>query len=164
MQQSDWTGSEQWHCYLKRYNIPLLWDFPWVQPAGSPCQIFMGHLRHVEPLWPVAQPAQNFVGAKYFEFKRATGFGLGHRVSKHKATRYARNLGGRSLWPPQATPMVVVVLIWRRNAICSYLQVSQLAEMPLWCYNISFHVFRIFFYLMFIREFWWWKRFSYCKH
>ena len=30
---------------------------------------------------------------KYFEFKRVTIFGLGHRVSKHKTTRHTRNLG-----------------------------------------------------------------------
>jgi len=27
-----------------------------------------------------------------FDFKWATVFGLGHRLSKHKTTRYARNL------------------------------------------------------------------------
>jgi len=29
------------------------------------------------------------VGAKYFNFNRATVFGLGHRLSKHKTTRLA---------------------------------------------------------------------------
>jgi len=33
-------------------------------------------------------------GAKYFDFKRATAFGLGDGLSKHKTTRDARKLGG----------------------------------------------------------------------
>jgi len=37
------------------------------------------------------------LGGSYFEFKRATVFCLGHRVSKHKTTRYAKNL--KSPWP-----------------------------------------------------------------
>jgi len=41
-----------------------------------------------------------FSGAKYFDFKRATVFCLGHRLSKHKMT-YAKNLGGRGpIGPP----------------------------------------------------------------
>jgi len=31
---------------------------------------------------------------KYFDFEQATLFYLGHRPSKHKTTRYVRNLGG----------------------------------------------------------------------
>ena len=37
-----------------------------------------------------------FGGTKSFDFKRATVFCLGHRLSKHIMTRYASNLGG---WP-----------------------------------------------------------------
>jgi len=46
-------------------------------------------------------------GAKYFDFKRATVFSLGHRLSNHKTTRYVRNMGGHSPFP-LATPMEVV--------------------------------------------------------
>jgi len=43
-------------------------------------------------------------GVKYFDFKRTTVFGFGHRLSKHKTTRYARNLGGMVIFTPLATP------------------------------------------------------------
>jgi len=43
---------------------------------------------------------------KYFEFKRPTVFGLGHRVSKHNTACYAENLGWRGLSGPPATPMI----------------------------------------------------------
>jgi len=46
---------------------------------------------------PAPQAAQYFGEAKYFELKRATVFGLGLRVTKHKTTRYARNLWGMAL-------------------------------------------------------------------
>jgi len=36
-------------------------------------------------------------GAKYFDFKRAIIFGVGHHLLKHKTTRYARNIVGE--WP-----------------------------------------------------------------
>jgi len=52
--------------------------------------------------WPaVVQPAQNFWRTKYFDFKWATVFCFGHRFTKHKTTRYARNLWGHGpLGPP----------------------------------------------------------------
>jgi len=34
----------------------------------------------------------SFFGASYFDFKRATAFCLGQRLSKHKTARYTRNL------------------------------------------------------------------------
>ena len=40
-------------------------------------------------------PAQNFGTGQqglFFDFQRETVFGLGHRLSKHKTARYARNL------------------------------------------------------------------------
>jgi len=40
---------------------------------------------------------QTVGGGKYFDFERATVFSSGHRLSKHKMTRYARNLEGT--WP-----------------------------------------------------------------
>ena len=44
---------------------------------------------------------------KYFEFRRATVFGLGHRFSKHKTSRCSVNFGRPCLlWPPPlATPL-----------------------------------------------------------
>jgi len=42
--------------------------------------------------------SSKFGGRKPFDFKRATVFCLGHRLSKNKMTRHARNLGGP--WPP----------------------------------------------------------------
>jgi len=33
-------------------------------------------------------------------WERARVFGLGHRLSKHKTTRYVRNLGGHGPFPP----------------------------------------------------------------
>jgi len=38
--------------------------------------------------------APKFLGAKSFDYKRATAFCLGHRLSKYKMTRYARNSVG----------------------------------------------------------------------
>ena len=37
---------------------------------------------------------KTILGSKYLYFKRAAVFCLGHRLSKHEMTRYARNLGG----------------------------------------------------------------------
>jgi len=37
--------------------------------------------------------ATSWGGANILTFKRATAFCMGHRFSKHKTTRYARNLG-----------------------------------------------------------------------
>jgi len=45
----------------------------------------------------MVQPAQIFLGAKSFDFKRATVYCLGYRLSKHKMTRCAINL--REAWP-----------------------------------------------------------------
>ena len=47
----------------------------------------------VTPQQKRSRPKKNFWG-KYSEFKRATVFGLGHRILKHKTTRYVRNLEG----------------------------------------------------------------------
>jgi len=48
----------------------------------------------------VAQPAQN-TGGEMFDFRRATLFRLGYRLSKHKMTRYANNFGGSMAhWVP----------------------------------------------------------------
>jgi len=47
-------------------------------------------------------------GSKSFDFKRTTVFCLGHRLSNHKMTRYARNFGeGMVPLNPLATPMVL---------------------------------------------------------
>jgi len=37
---------------------------------------------------------------EYFDFRRATVFCVGHRLTKHKTTRYARNFGGMAPLPP----------------------------------------------------------------
>jgi len=37
-------------------------------------------------------------GAKVFDFRWATVFCLGYRLSKHKMTRYAKNVGGMAPW------------------------------------------------------------------
>jgi len=42
----------------------------------------------------VAHTKYETLGGKYFDLKRAMIFDLGHRLSKHKTTRYARNSGG----------------------------------------------------------------------
>jgi len=39
-------------------------------------------------------------GAKNFDFRRATICFLRHRLSEHKMTRYAKNLGGWPSWTP----------------------------------------------------------------
>jgi len=44
----------------------------------------------------VASP--KFFLGKYFDFKRVTVFCLGHRLSKYKSTRYARNSGRMAPW------------------------------------------------------------------
>jgi len=51
----------------------------------------------------LGQPAQSFEGAKIFYFRLTTVFCVGYRLSKHKMTRYSKNL--RRPWPPLATPM-----------------------------------------------------------
>jgi len=43
---------------------------------------------------------------------KTTAFCLGHRFSKHKMTRYAKNLGGMSSLPPLATPMKAKRVNW----------------------------------------------------
>jgi len=43
---------------------------------------------------PAAYTAQNFRGGKCFDFNQAIVFCLGHCLSKHKMSAYARNLGG----------------------------------------------------------------------
>jgi len=49
-----------------------------------------------------------------FDFKQATVFCLGHRLSKYKVTWYARNLVGHDpLGPTLATPMVARLLLTR---------------------------------------------------
>jgi len=63
--------------------------------------------------------------AKFFGFKRATVFCLGHRLTKHKTTRYAGNLWGA--WPPLATTtmLTIDIICWSSllqwpTAYCSY--------------------------------------------
>jgi len=46
-------------------------------------------------------------GAIYFDFKRATVFGLGHLLSRHKTTRNARHVGGHDPFSSLAMPMEV---------------------------------------------------------
>jgi len=48
----------------------------------------------------VTQSAQSFWGAKMFGFSRETAFCLEYRPSKHKMTRYSKNLGGMNFYPP----------------------------------------------------------------
>ena len=50
---------------------------------------------------------------KMFDFTRATVFCLGYRLSKHKMTRYAKNLGGHG---PLATSMVYHTAVLLRSA------------------------------------------------
>ena len=54
-------------------------------------------------------------GAKYFDFKRATVFVLRHRLSKHKKTKYAVNLGGHGRFLQQdfayASKMLTLYLL-----------------------------------------------------
>jgi len=50
-------------------------------------------------------------GAKYFDFKRATIFCLWHRFTKHKTTRYARNLWGM---PPLTPSRLRLYFLWLR--------------------------------------------------
>ena len=47
----------------------------------------------------VMYPAQSFGGAKYFDLKRETVFGLMQYLSKHKMKRYARRLEGYHVFP-----------------------------------------------------------------
>jgi len=43
---------------------------------------------------------KNLMGDKMFDFRRVTVFYLVYRLSNHKTTRYAKNLGGGPLGPP----------------------------------------------------------------
>jgi len=60
-------------------------------------QLRLGYVqRHSQPkIW---------TGAKYLDLTQAKLFGLEHLLSKHKTTRYVRNLGGMA---PLATPVVL---------------------------------------------------------
>ena len=62
-----------------------------------------------KPHTTVAWPTHNFGRAKFFDFERATVFGLGHphRLPKQKTTRDARNVGGYGhLGHPVVKPMM----------------------------------------------------------
>jgi len=63
----------------------------------------------------VAQPAQNFEGAKIFYFRLTPVFCLENRLSKHKMTRYSKNLRGPwPFWLPLGNaygPVFVLLLI-----------------------------------------------------
>jgi len=50
--------------------------------------------------------SSKFFEAKFFEFRRTTVFGLRNHVSKHKTTRYARNLWGMAHLAPLARPIL----------------------------------------------------------
>jgi len=62
------------------------------------------------------------LGAKNFYFRLATVFCLEYRFSKHKMTRYFKNLGGHGPLGPLATPMVSSVLFLHNNKIFRVLQ------------------------------------------
>jgi len=65
------------------------------------------HGRARERCSSVTSQRKNFGGTKDIDFKRATVFSSRHCLSKHKMTRYARNLAATSpLWPRLATPLV----------------------------------------------------------
>jgi len=86
--------------------------------------------------WTVALPDKNCGRAKYFHFKRATVFGLGHRPSKHN-TRYARNLvgvHGPFVHPGDAYDCEGIEV---DNIIRSNEQDYCLYESFLWCAGIS---------------------------
>jgi len=53
---------------------------------------------------PVRSQPKILGGAKYFDFKRLT-FGMEYYLSKHKTTRYGRNVLGAWPFSPLATPM-----------------------------------------------------------
>jgi len=59
-------------------------------------------LFNLSSCWYFYAVALPHFGAKYFDFKRATVFCLGHRLSEHKTTRYARNWG--EAWSLQPLP------------------------------------------------------------
>jgi len=57
--------------------------------------------QHLAPWLPSSSATSTkFLGPKYFDIKRATVFGLGNRVWKHKTRRYARHLGGHGPYGP----------------------------------------------------------------
>jgi len=67
-----------------------------------------------------------WLGPNIFDFKRATVFGLGHRLSKHKTARYAKHFGGYSSFgPPLATTMF------------SMQAIMQLTEFSKQCHGIN---------------------------
>jgi len=74
----------------------------------------------------VAWPVQNFFGGKSIDFKRATVFCLGHRLSKHKMTRYATSLGGIPPWPswlrlwPRQCCDCLFAILWKRRHFCMF--------------------------------------------
>jgi len=51
------------------------------------------------------QPSQIFGGAKYFDIKRGTVFGLIQHFSKHKMKRYCMLEACKETMSPLATPM-----------------------------------------------------------
>ena len=83
-----WTQSTNASCtWTSTLRSPLwsqLWWRQWYLPwnyCTTPC-----NFKSVEASVALG-------GVKYFDFKRATVFGLAHCLSKHKTTRYARNFG-----------------------------------------------------------------------
>jgi len=76
-------------------------------------------------LQSVLQTAEISGGAKYFECKRATVFGLGHRVSKHKTTYATIFLGGMAPLATGATPVVANTKDLQNYCLSTYIDLSK---------------------------------------
>ena len=72
------------------------------QVKHIPWQTYNALISYAHKCLANSVPAQNvFVGTTSFDLKRTTVVCLGHRLSKHKMTKYARNLvGAVAPWPP----------------------------------------------------------------
>ena len=81
-----------------RRNNRRFWSGLW--PSTSHTHVLVRTSKHFVENWFAARGVDSlnsYWGGKSFDIKRATVFPLGYCLSKHKMTRYARNLGGHGL-------------------------------------------------------------------
>jgi len=74
-------------------------------------------IRAPETRWRSQQASPQIWGGQIFDFKRGTVFCFRHRLSKHKLTRNARNLGRIALLP---TPMRVPQTLFPGGELCFF--------------------------------------------
>jgi len=90
------TFSNKLHCSL--FRIPYIRLV--ALPKSRSCWNSISKMQNICSTQQRIQPKSSG-GARYFEFKRATVLGLGHRLAKYKTSRYAWNFAGPwPIWPP----------------------------------------------------------------